>query len=214
MVKNLSITAISVMGTAILASHEHTKTAEAFTILSQSLASHPMIFTRSSTNQPSHNKHEHQYQTWSHLRALSKYFENDLVSVSISYKEDDEEEGQLQVQAQVQTPRAQLFVVQPDLTLAQLCTHADDNPTDLWIDPRTPNNIVVEDDEIIKCYGEGWYSQRVVPSLGGGPGYGAEADPIWSIDEDVLEEMQGDGVEVPSLDLGIAHGEKARGGAI
>lgn len=56
--------------------------------------------------------------------------------------------------------------------------------------------------------------ESTVPSRGGGPGYGAEADPICSIEEDVLEEMQGDGVEVPSLDLGIAHGEKARGGAI
>ena len=69
------------------------------------------------------------------------------------------------------------------------------------------------DDDVTRTYGEGWYGQRPVPSLGGGPGYGAEADSVWSVDEDVLERLQEDGVDLPVLDVGIAHGEKARGGA-
>ena len=65
----------------------------------------------------------------------------------------------------------------------------------------------------MKLYGEGYYGQRPVPSLGGGPGYGAEADEVWSVTEDLLEEVRRDGVELPILDVGIAHGEKARGGS-
>ena len=32
--------------------------------------------------------------------------------------------------------------------------------------------------------------------------------------EQVIEQIQNDGVELPILDVGIAHGEKARGGAL
>ena len=70
----------------------------------------------------------------------------------------------------------------------------------------------------MQYYGVGWYAQRPVPSLGCGPGYGAEADEIWSIDEDVLEQIlseDDDGgvvVDLPVIDVGMAHGEKARGG--
>ena len=47
------------------------------------------------------------------------------------------------------------------------------------------------------------------------PGYGAEADEVWSIDEDVLEQLLNeDGVDLPVIDVGMAHGEKARGGAL
>ena len=73
---------------------------------------------------------------------------------------------------------------------------------------------------LIQCYGVGWYGQRPVPSLGGGPGYGAEADEVWSIDEDLLELIlsgsmeDGTVVEIPVIDVGMAHGEKARGGAL
>ena len=35
----------------------------------------------------------------------------------------------------------------------------------------------------------------------------------WSIDETVVELLAKDGVELPLLDVGIAHGEKARGGS-
>lgn len=128
--------------------------------------------------------------------ALSeKYFENDLVSARI----DDS---------------IRLYVVRPDATITPLCTHADDNPTDLYVDPRSKDGIDIDDENVIKYYGEGWYSQRVVPSLGGGPGYGAEADDVWSVEEQVIEQLTTDLVEIPTLDLGIAHGEKARGGAI
>lgn len=65
-----------------------------------------------------------------------------------------------------------------------------------------------------KSYGEGWYGQRPVPSLGGGPGYGAEADEIWSVEEELFVQLDAEGVVVPMLDVGIAHGEKARGGAL
>jgi hypothetical protein len=49
--------------------------------------------------------------------------------------------------------------------------------------------------------------------LGGGPGYGAPADEIWSIDETVLDSLREENVELPVLDVGISHGERARGGA-
>jgi hypothetical protein len=34
------------------------------------------------------------------------------------------------------------------------------------------------------------------------------------VEEQVMEQLMADAVEIPTLDLGIAHGEKARGGAI
>lgn len=129
------------------------------------------------------------------LSALSKYFENDLISV------------------QMKNLPPRLFVVRPDGTISPLCTHEDDVLTDVYVDPRM-DGIDVDDDEVIEFYGEGYYSQRVVPSLGGGLGYGAEADDVWSIDEDMMEKLRSDNVELPNLDFGIAHGEKARGGAI
>lgn len=46
-----------------------------------------------------------------------------------------------------------------------------------------------------------------------GAGYGAEADDVWSVAESVLAEARGDGVTIPSLFMGMAHGEKARTGA-
>lgn len=129
------------------------------------------------------------------MNALSNYFENDLVTIMRDEKQV-------------------LYVVRPDTTLSPLCTHEDDNETDLYVYPRAEDYVEVEEEDIVKCYGEGWYSQRVVPSLGGGPGYGAEADDVWSIEGDVLEALNSDGVEIPNLDLGMAHGEKARAGAI
>ena len=92
--------------------------------------------------------------------------------------------------------------------------HEDDILTDLYVDPREEDNIEIDDKDVLQCYGEGWYSQRVVPSLGGGPGYGASADDVWSVEEEVIDTIEKDGIEIPVLDLGIAHGEKARGGAI
>jgi len=71
----------------------------------------------------------------------------------------------------------------------------------------------VADENVAGTYGEGFYGQRPVPSLGGGPGYGAQADEIWSVEENMLDKIRADGVELPVLDVGIAHGEKARGGS-
>merc|ERR1712071_171557 len=128
------------------------------------------------------------------------FLENDLVAIQ---------------NESTMTPR--LCVVRPDGTVNPLCQHEDDSETDLHIDPRgvKPNFWAdVDDNHVLKTYGEGWYGQRPVPSLGGGPGYGAEADEIWTIDQELLDEIKEDKVEIPVLDVGIAHGEKARGGAI
>lgn len=141
--------------------------------------------------------------------ALSdKYLENDLVAVRL--EEAPTEDSSL--------PR--LCVVRPDATVLPLCQHEDDVETDLFLDPRGEDTATstadwegVTDEDVVGTYGEGWYGQRPVPSLGGGPGYGAPAQEIWSVDEEILEALATDGVELPILDIGIAHGEKARGGA-
>ena len=154
------------------------------------------------------------------------FLENDLVSVQNNGNDH---------------PR--LCVVRPDATVAPLCLHEDDVETDLFLDPRCYEDTSwqeVQDDQvregsfllsigvvfginqigffvflfkIVQTYGEGWYGQRPVPSLGGGPGYGAMADEIWSIDEELLSRLAEDKVQLPILDVGIAHGEKARGGS-
>mmetsp|Transcript_18496 Transcript_18496/g.27947 ORF Transcript_18496/g.27947 Transcript_18496/m.27947 type:complete len:173 (+) Transcript_18496:122-640(+) len=134
----------------------------------------------------------------SFLHLLSdQYLENDLVAISLSEKS---------------SPR--LCVVRADGGVDPLCIHEDDVETDLFIDPRiTIEDEDVRDDQVVGTYGEGWYSQRPVPSLGGGPGYGAEADPVWSVEESLLEALAREEVDLPVLDVGISHGEKARGGA-
>ena len=133
------------------------------------------------------------------LMALSKYLENDLVAVRI--REDD-------------APR--LCAVKPDGGVAPLCIREDDVETDLFADPREFSNGAWDDvveDNVAGEFGEGFYGQRPVPSLGGGPGYGADALEIWSVTEEVLDEVRQKGIELPVLDVGIAHGEKARGGS-
>ncbi len=150
------------------------------------------------------------------LNVLSdKYFENDIIAVQ--WKDILDSNGHDDIDAV--SPR--ICVVKPDKTVYPLCRHEDDLETDLFIDPRCTSSSSstwmenVMDQHVVATYGEGWYGQRVVPSLGGGPGYGAEADEIWSIDEPTLEQiLHIDGIYLPTLDLGIAHGEKARGGAI
>lgn len=140
------------------------------------------------------------------LLALSdEYLENDLVAIKASDTKD------------TQAPSNPRFcVVRADGGVYPLCTHEDDVETDLFIDPRVSTQSWTDDvvdGDVVGGYGEGWYGQRPVPSLGGGPGYGAEADPVWSVDEELLETLKEDGVDLPVLDVGIAHGEKARGGA-
>ena len=129
----------------------------------------------------------------------SDYLENDLLAISVTPDNP---------------PR--LCSVKPDSTVCPLVIMEDDVETDLFADPREYDKQVwldVTDEQITGTYGEGWYGQRPVPSLGGGPGYGADANEIWSIGEDVLEQIREDGVDLPVLDMGIAHGEKARGGS-
>lgn len=129
----------------------------------------------------------------------SDYLENDLVAIKTLPDS---------------TPR--LCAVKPDGSVSALCIREDDVETDLFVDPREFANqawLEVTDDQVSGTYGEGWYGQRPVPSLGGGPGYGAEADEIWSVDEELIETVRADGVDLPVLDMGIAHGEKARAGA-
>ena len=135
-----------------------------------------------------------------HPRLLSDAFlENDLVAIAV----DDRQ------------PR--LCAVRYDGTVAPLCLRGDDVETDAFVDPREYTSTFwtneVTDECVKGTYGEGFFGQRPVPSLGGGPGYGAEADDCWSIDQEVLEKVKEDGVLLPTLDIGISHGEKARAGA-
>lgn len=139
-------------------------------------------------------------QKTSSRQALSdNFFEDDIVAVK--YPTSD-------------CPR--LCAVKPDGIVDPLCQHEDDVETDLFIDPRLAISFFQEltDDDVVGTYGEGFYGQRPVPSLGGGPGYGATADEIWSVEETVIDQIRADGVELPVLDVGVAHGEKARGGAL
>jgi hypothetical protein len=135
----------------------------------------------------------------------SDYLENDLVAI------------QRPQQPTTPASRARLCAVRQDGSVAPLCRRSDDVETDLYQDPREFANRYWSDppdDHVLKTYGEGYYGQRPVPSLGGGPGYGALADDVWSVDERILQAVERDGVELPILDVGIAHGEKARGGSL
>ena len=138
--------------------------------------------------------------------------------------------------------KLRLCVIRNQRCVFPLVRHEDDVETDLFLDPRyVEKSIRLSDvahwsesklrrestvqEEIdgsqqtieemgVSYYGVGWYGQRPVPSLGGGPGYGADATEVWSIEEDTLERLFDDGVDIPVIDVGIAHGEKARGGAL
>lgn len=105
-----------------------------------------------------------------------------------------------------ESPR--LCVVCPDRSVLPLCRHEDDVETDLFTDPRSTLEFwtALEDSDVVGTYGQGWYGQRPMSSLGGGPRYGAEADEIWSLSEELLEQVESDGVNVPVLDVGISHG--------
>jgi hypothetical protein len=131
----------------------------------------------------------------------SDYLENDLLAIRLSSDSD---------------APSRLCAVKSDGTVSPLCQREDDVETDLFVDHREFSNKAwqaITDDQVTGTYGEGWYGQRPIPSLGGGPGYGAEADEVWSVSEEQIETVREDGVDLPVLDVGIAHGEKARGGA-
>ena len=90
-----------------------------------------------------------------------------------------------------------------------LCIHEDDVETDLFIDYRIYQDPFwiqdIVDDDILHNYGcIGFYGQRPVPSLGGGPGYGASADEIWSISIQVLDDIRTNNIDIPIIDVGIA----------
>lgn len=169
-----------------------------FVVLSASSAWSPLLTLR----QISFSKGRQRTNRLVHQALSDAYFENDLVAVQPPNSQD-------------LTPR--LCAVKPGGTVVPLCLKEDDVETDLFVDPREYSNAdqwdEITDEAVIKLYGEGFYGQRPVPSLGGGPGYGAEADDVWSVDEDVLGQVRADGVLLPVLDVGIAHGEKARGGS-
>ena len=113
-------------------------------------------------------------------------------------------------------PPPRLCAVRGEGGVIPLCIHADDVETDLFVDPRVFSDSFwqkdVQDSDVTATFGEGFYGQRPVPSLGGGPGYGAEADELWSVTVETLEDIRASNVDLPMLDMGIAHGEKARGG--
>ena len=141
--------------------------------------------------------------------ALSNnYLEGDLVAILVQPRDA--------TTTTKPSATARLCVVRDDGSVVPLCTRQDDVETDLFADPRQYRNQFWQQgvtDELVRgTYGEGFYGQRPVPSLGGGPGYGADADEVWSVTEDTLQQVRDDQVDVPVLDMGIAHGEKARGG--
>ena len=47
-----------------------------------------------------------------------------------------------------------LFVVRSDSTVSPLCTHEDDNLTDLYVDPREEDNIEIDNKDVLQCYGD------------------------------------------------------------
>lgn len=143
--------------------------------------------------------------------------ENDLVAVQVP---ETRRKGTASSLSQAPMP-PRLCAVKPDGSVAPLCQRQDDVETDLFWDPREFDVVFWQSEDLTDAsvafngtvFGEGYYGQRPVPSLGGGPGYGASADEIWSVDEALLEKVRAAGVDIPVLDMGIAHGEKARAGA-
>jgi len=150
-----------------------------------------------------------EYLSFSKTQSLDQIQDDDLVALPIESSEKPNDDKPLQLR---------LCVIRNQQFAFPLVRHEDDVDTDLFLDPKhTESNIYLKDlelDEKVPYYGVGWYGQRPVPSLGGGPGYGADATEIWSIEEEALMKCLQDGVEVPFIDVGMAHGEKARGGAL
>ncbi|KAL7466625.1 hypothetical protein ACHAXS_006918 [Conticribra weissflogii] len=163
----------------------------------------------------------------------------DSYSVAVSPREKNSETTDLDNSV---GSKLRLCVIRNGDCVYPLVQHEDDVETDLFLDPRYAEGEGIrlgdllewmrqqrERDELgggsqdaniatgrdIPYFGVGWYGQRPVPSLGGGPGYGADATEIWSIEGEVLETLVEEGeVEIPVIDVGMAHGEKARGGAL
>jgi hypothetical protein len=88
--------------------------------------------------------------------------------------------------------------------------------TDLFVNPRNPNKFFEDlmEDIITGTCGDVFCGQRSVPSLGGGPGYCAPADEIWSVGEEILEQVRADGVDLPTIDSGLLTARKHEKGCI
>jgi len=127
------------------------------------------------------------------------YLEGDLVAIqsphNINHSDDD----------QHQRPR--LCVVRDGGSVVPLCTRQDDVGSLGRSAPVRRPLLETQSYGRGRCchqpYGEGFYGQRPVPSLGGGPGYGANADEVWSVSEETLQQVRDDQVELPVLDIGI-----------
>lgn len=155
----------------------------------------------------------HYYPTTRRGVLSDAYLENDLVAVQAP------EKNKKGVTKTAPSP-PRLCAVKPDGSVTPLCQRQDDVETDLFWDPREFDVVFWQSDDLTDenvvnstVFGEGYYGQRPVPSLGGGLGYGASADEIWSVVKEMLEKVRAAGVDIPILDMGIAHGEKARAGA-
>lgn len=82
----------------------------------------------------------------------SDFLENDLVAI----REDD-----------AMAPR--LCAVSQDGTALPLCIRQDDVENDLFVDPRAYTTTFWQDatdEQVVERFGEGFYGQRPVPSLG------------------------------------------------
>ena len=146
----------------------------------------------------------------------SDYLENDLVAIVVPSSSLDDDDDNESSKDENKHKQGRLCAVTPEGGVVPLCHRLDDVETDLLADPREFANPwyrhEVSDEHVCGTYEEGFYGQRPVPSLGGGPGYGAQADEVWSVDQAVMEAVAADGVWLPEVDMGIAHGEKARAG--
>jgi hypothetical protein len=143
--------------------------------------------------------------SFSKTQSLDQIQDDDLVALPLALSDASDDTS------------LRLCVIRNQQYVFPLVRHEDDVETDLFLDPKhAESNISLRDFEVEKLpyYGVGWYGQRPVPSLGGGPGYGAPANEIWTIEQDMLDKCLEDGVKIPYIDVGMAHGEKARGGAL
>eukprot|EP00286_Rhodomonas_abbreviata_P010234 CAMPEP_0181328810 /NCGR_PEP_ID=MMETSP1101-20121128/22944_1 /TAXON_ID=46948 /ORGANISM="Rhodomonas abbreviata, Strain Caron Lab Isolate" /LENGTH=188 /DNA_ID=CAMNT_0023437783 /DNA_START=3 /DNA_END=566 /DNA_ORIENTATION=+ len=77
-------------------------------------------------------------------------------------------------------------IVDPDQLLVQPLCVREEGSTELYPDSRE-SPIILNDDQIVRIM-DTYPSQRPIPSLGGGIGYGAEAVDCWELQEDFSED--------------------------
>jgi len=142
-----------------------------------------------------HISRPHRFR-WHRRFLLSEYMEGDVIVI-----------------ADPDTAKQRLCVVDCDSLAQPVCRKEDDVPEDVYLDLRV-KPVDVRNEDVQLLVQDAMYGQRPVPSLGGGPGYGADADEVWSIGQETLSSLEAQGLTIPVLDVGIAHGEKARAGPI